>query len=187
MGLFDTIHFPEPLHVPGFSRPVTETQTKLFANAMRNYSVGSILPEAPVLIGVVEDFIWCAPEPGEHEGKQHPIYFAIWHRVLAGIYLDAQAAQQRLHSVDRLDLVEWLDSAQNDAQKWKQRYWRLLSDIKALHRHQSEPEPSEESENAIRRFMMRLPDEILRADDPLAALLEMHQKEDPPEADGLFW
>lgn len=143
MGLFDTIHFPEPLHVPGFSRPVTETQTKLFANAMRNYSVGSILPEAPVLIGVVEDFIWCAPEPGEHQGKQHPIYFVIWHRVLAGIYLDAEAAQQRLHSVDRLDLIEWLDSAQNDAQKWKQRYWRLLSDIKELHRHQSEPEPSD--------------------------------------------
>jgi hypothetical protein len=105
MGLFDTIHFSPPLQVPGWEAPVSETQTKLFGSRMAKYTVGSLLPETPVLIGVVEESLWCAPKEEGDSGQFHPVYFVIWHRILAGVYLDLAEAEARLRTVDRLDLI----------------------------------------------------------------------------------
>jgi len=78
MGLFDTIHLSEPLRLAECDGPVTEIQTKEFGSAMRDYFVGSVLDESPVLIGVVEESIWCEPREEGGEGKLHPVYLAIW-------------------------------------------------------------------------------------------------------------
>jgi hypothetical protein len=178
MGLFDTVRFDEPLRVPGWECPVIETQTKHFGSSMQTYTVGSILSESPVRIGVVEDSLWCASEPAGAAGQTHPVYFAIWHHILAGVFLDAEEAEQRLRSVDRLDLIAWLDQAQTRSQEWESRFGELRSDVSAWHRHQTEAEPTNEREALLRGFYRRLPDGILQADDPLALILKMHEKKD---------
>lgn len=187
MGLFDTIHFPEPLHVPGWKEPVASTQSKHFGSFMRDYTVGCLLPESPVLIGVVEEELWCAPEEDGGEGQRHPVYLAIWHRIFAGAYLEAEQAEERLRTVDRLDLIAWLDQAQRASRGWRARYGRLYADVSAWHEHLTEPEPKDGWAKHFRRFRS-LPEDILQAPDPLKALLEKHRKEEAEESpDGLYW
>ena len=71
------------------------------------------------------------------------------------------------------------------------RYHSLMADVKAWQAHQAEPESDDASENRLSRIWMhRLPEEILKTPDPLAAILEEHaKKEDDPEDDGirLLW
>ncbi|MBT63097.1 MAG: hypothetical protein CML13_07780 [Puniceicoccaceae bacterium] len=179
MGLFDTVRFDKPLRVPEWEQPVVDMQTKHFGNSMQTYTIGSILPESPVRIGVVEDSLWCAPEQADDPGRTHPVYFAIWHRILAGVFLDVEQAEECLRTVDRLDLIAWLERAQTESQRWESRFRHLYTDISALHRHQTEGEPAAEREALLRGLVIRLPDDILQADDPLALILKMHAKEEP--------
>ncbi|NBB81227.1 MAG: hypothetical protein GVY36_17615 [Verrucomicrobia bacterium] len=178
MGLFDTIRFSPALQVPGWKEPVREMQTKLFGSAMQEYRVGSLLPESPALIGVVEDSLWLAPKKAGAPGQTRAVYFVIWHRILAGVYLDAEAAEERLRRVDRLDLITWLDEAQRAAEHWKRRHNRLFTDVSAWHKHLKRAEEGTEEENPWDRISWRLPEEILAAADPLAAILETHRKDD---------
>mgnify|MGYP006278433663 FL=1 len=174
MGLFDTVHLLEPLELPGLDEPVTEIQTKHFGSVMEDYTVGSILPESPVLIGILEETVWCKGETEGEEGRLVPVYFAIWHRILAGVYLDSKAAEERLRTVDRLDLIHWLDTAQGEAKKWRRRHGRFYWDIQKWHEHLNRPE----SERADYVGMpWHLPEEILNAPDPLGAILERHRVE----------
>ncbi len=172
MGMFDTVHLSEPLKIPGCKERVTEIQTKIFGNYLMEYSMGSVLEESPVLIGVVEERVWCDSDEGSGEHRFHPVYFAIWHRILAGVFLDPEAAEARLGTVDRLDLITWLDQAQRRARTWKERYAELYSDVTKWHRHLNEPEKTDTQFESI---LWGLSEEILAAPDPLAAILEEHR------------
>lgn len=187
MGLFDTIHLSEPLRLAECDKPVTEIQTKAFGSAMRDFFVGSVLDESPVLIGVVEESIWCEPREEGGEGKLHPVYLAIWHRILAGVYLDPSEAEERVKSVDRLDLIGWLDEAQRESRRWRRRYHRLFSDVKEWNERRKETKAPADSKE--RRFLFhRLPDEIMQAPDPLAEILDAHRERESEDAeDGWLW
>jgi len=187
MGLFDTVHLSEPIRLAECDKLVTEIQTKEFGNAMRDYFIGSVLDQSPVLIGVVEESVWCEPREEGGEGKLHPVYFAIWHRILAGVYLDSSEAEERLHTVDRLDLIAWMDQAQRESRQWQRRYHRLFSDVKEWQERRDEPK--EPADSKKRRFLFhRLPDEIMQAPDPLAAILASHKKQETEDVgDGWLW
>jgi hypothetical protein len=179
MGLFDTVRFDKPLRVPEWEHPVVDMQTKYFGNNMQTYTIGSILPESPVRIGVVEDSLWCAPDQADDPERTHPVYFAIWHHILAGVFLDVEQTEECLRTVDRLDLIAWLERAQTESQRWEFHFHHFRADIRALHQHQTEGEPATEREVALRRLGHGLTDYILQADDPLALILKMHEKDDP--------
>lgn len=176
MGLFDTVYFDPPLNVPGWADPVSETQTKHFGSSMQSYWVGSLMSETPVLLGIVEEFLWCSPK-GDEPGRTHTVYFVIWHRILAGVYLDLEEAEQRLRTVDRLDLIEWLDEAQKLGREWQDRFQSFLRDVSALRAHQTEDAPKSEKEAAFWQLINHLPDEVLESSDPLGAIFEIHAKE----------
>lgn len=171
---------------------VTELQTKEFGSAMRDYTVGSVLCESPVLIGVVEESIWIASREKGEAGTLHPVYLAIWHRILAGVYFDPDEAEARLKAIDRLDLIAWLDQAQRDARRWQRRYHALFADVKEWteRRVETETEARIEAEpeqtKRYRSLFHHLPDDILKAPDPLAAILEMHREKES-EKDGDGW
>lgn len=184
MGLFDTVHLPEPLRLPGCDEPVTEVQTKVFGNLMEDYVVGSVIQHSPVLIGVVEETIWCRPKLQGTQGTTHPVYFTIWHGILAGVYLDRAEAEARLRTVDRADLIAWLDEAQKKSRAWRGRYRSLFADVREWQERQQDTEEKAENEKSFRRLLRRLPDEIIQTPDPLAAILDLHRKkEDEPEDD----
>ena len=72
------------------------------------------------------------------------------------------------------------EQAQRESEQWRHRYWKLFNDITKWRDHlarKDEPEPAgegAEKRRAIRRFL-DLPDEILNAPDPLAALIAANE------------
>jgi hypothetical protein len=98
------------------------------------------------------------------------------------VELDLARAEALLASVDRLDLIGWLDEAQMQEASWKRRFEGLHRDVRRWSEHlqeQENPKPAPEGESpeqAARRksfaAIWSLPEEILTAPDPLAAILE---------------
>jgi hypothetical protein len=148
---------------------------------MANYKIGSVV-RGGVLSGIVKGRFWC---PACHKTGDHaesPVYLVIWHSVLVGVEQDPVRAEARLSSVDRLDLIGWLDEAQREANQWNRRFYGLFNDVRRWDEHlvrQKDPEPVPEGETVAqterRKAFARLwglPEEILSAPDPLAAILE---------------
>lgn len=183
MGMFDTIHLKEPLICPDCGTKVSSIQTKHFDSCMADFKIGSVLSGSPVLIGIVKETLWCNAcyKAGGQQGEP-AVYLVIWHSLLAGVEQDLAKAEARLAAVDRLDLIAWLDEAQREAGRWARSYHKLFSDVSRWHEHLTrppEPEPTDpdaERQRAFRRFFS-LPDEILTAPDPLAAILAANKQQ----------
>jgi len=179
MGMFDTIHFPTPIQCPNCGREERSLQTKEFGQILAEYKIGSMLHASPVVTGIVKESLWCSECYKTGGSAQSSVYLVIWHSVLAGVEQDLDRAEARLRSVDRLDLLGWLDEAQREAALWKDRYYRLHGDLRRWHEYgvrvrTPEPDISGEEGEKLRAFQSLFdpPPEILSAADPLLAILE---------------
>ena len=185
MGMFDTIHVKTPLLCPTCGAEMFSLQTKELSDSMAHFKIGSVLKDGPVLTGIVKEFLWCdACHSAKREQTDPPVYLVIWHSILAAVEQDPAKAEARLAAVDRLDLIAWLDEAQRETTRWRRHYYDLLSDVERWHEHltrQDEPEEKDERRRAFHRFF-DLPEEILTAPDPLAAILARNKHADE-EAD----
>lgn len=182
MGMFDTIHLKKPLHCPDCGIEVFSLQTKHFDSCLADFKIGSILSGSPVLIGIIKETLWCnACYKAGKQPAESPVYLVVWHSLLAGVEQDLAKAEACLAAVDRLDLIAWLDEAQRDAERWSRNYHKLFSDVSRWHEHLTrppEPEPTgreAERHRVLRRFFS-LPEEILTAPDPLAAILAANKQ-----------
>ena len=176
MGMFDTIIFKTPLKCPACGAEITSTQTKEFDCVLAEYRVGALLSGCAVLSGIIKESAWCDACHKAGQRTEWDIFLVIWHSVLAGVEQDLAKAEARLAGVDRLDLIGWLDEAQREEEQWRRRYWKLFSDITKWRdhlAHKDEPEPMGDGAEKRRAFRhcFDLPDEILNAPDPLAALI----------------
>ena len=149
---------------------------------MADFKIGSVLLGAPVLIGIIKETLWCnACHKAGKQPAESPVYLVVWHSLLAGVEQDLATAEARLASVDRLDLIAWLDEAQRDAARWAKTYHKLFSDVSRWHEHLTRPTeteltgPEAERRLAFSRFFS-LPEEILTALDPLAAILAANKQ-----------
>lgn len=177
MGMFDTIHFDKPISCPECGTAISSTQTKEFDAMMGNYYVGSLVRGGSILKGIVKEELWCDQCFDGGRKSRHPIYLVIWNSILAGVETTEEGAGQRLATVDRLDLVGWLDEAQRSADGWQCRFFRLLRDMEKWHVH-LEQQKNPQLDGGTNRFsgIFKLPDEILNAQDPLKALLAQHRE-----------
>ena len=188
--MFDTIHVKTPLICPTCGAEIRSLQTKEFASVMAHFKIGSLLRDSPVLTGIVKETLWCnACHSAKRDQTNPPVYLVIWHSILAGVEQDLAKAEARLAAVDRLDLIAWLDEAQRETARWRAHYYDLLRDVERWHEHlarANEPEPELTGEAAERRRAVQrffdLPEEILTAPDPLAAILARNKHADE-EAD----
>jgi hypothetical protein len=190
--MFDTIHLETPLRCPVCGAEQHSLQTHAFDDVMAHLRIGSRVGGS-VLTGIIRETMWCSPCHKAERSASSPVYLVIWHTVLAGVEQDLARAETRLASVDRLDLIAWLDQAQKEEKKWKCKFHGLHSDVTRWHEHldrQANSEPPREGETAEEaarresgRGIWRLPDEILNAADPLAAILERN-KTDKDDDDG---
>ncbi len=177
MGMFDTIHFKKPLACPSCGAEITSLQTKDFECVLASYHVGSVLRGGAVHSGIIKDRLWCdACNKAGRSPADSPVYLVVWHTVLAGVEQELAQAEGRLAAVDRLDLIAWLDEAQLEADRWHRRFCQLHSDVTRWHEHLAHPPgptPDDEEGRRERSFrrLFSLPDEILNALDPLAAIL----------------
>ena len=182
MGMFDTIHVKKPLVCPACGAEESSLQTKHFDSCMEHFKIGSVVSGSPLLIGIIKETLWCgACHKAGRQSADSPVYLVIWHSLLAGVEQDLVKAEARLAAVDRLDLIAWLDEAQREAARWSRNYHKLFSDVSRWHEHLTrppEPEPTgaeSERHRAFRR-LFSLPDEILTAPDPLAAILAANKQ-----------
>jgi hypothetical protein len=186
MGMFDTIHLKLPLVCPTCGAGQYNHQTHAFEDVMAAYRIGSVV-RGGVLTGIVKETFWC---PACHKTEDYavtPVFLVIWHSILVGVEQDPIRAEARLASVDRLDLIGWLDEAQQDANQWRARFYGLLNDVRRWNDHlaqQKNPEPAPEGEAASQAERRKtfaglwgLPEEILSAPDPLAAIVEKNTPE----------
>ena len=158
---------------------------------MAHFKIGSVLTGSPVLMGIVKETLWCdACHQSGRQQSDSPAYLVIWHSVLAGVEQDLAQAEARLSAIDRLDLIGWLDEAQREAARWRRHYHDLHHDVQRWHEHLARaaaPEPEAtavpaEPRRALQRFF-DLPEEILTAPDPLAAILAANQHADDESDD----
>ena len=191
MGMFDTIHVKTPLLCPTCAAEIPSLQTKELSDSMSHFKIGSVLRDSPVLTGIVQETLWCsACHETQREQTNPPVYLVIWHSILAGVEQDLAKAEARLAAVDRLDLIAWLDEAQREAARWRRHYRDLHHDVQRWHEHLTRPatpEPEATGELAEkRRAFLRffdLPEEILTAPDPLAAILTANKHADEEAED----
>ena len=197
MGMFDTIHLKRPLACPLCGAEQNPYQTHAFADAMDHYQIGSLARGGSVLSGIIHETFWCSACHKAGERAESPVYLVIWHSILVGVEQDLACAEARLASIDRLDLIGWLDEAQRDAEKWKRQYYGLFHDVRRWHEHlakQRNPEQTpegESSEQAKRRKALAglwgLPEEILAASDPLATIIEKNKPDARNSQDEDSW
>ena len=189
--MFDTIHVKVPLICTVCGAEVRSLQTKEFDCIMAHYKIGSVLSGSAVLTGIIKEMLWCdACHKAGQPSFDSPVYIVIWHSLLAGVEQDLAKAEARLAAVDRLDLIGWLDEAQREAARWRRHYHDLHHDVQRWHEHLARaaaPEPeatgaTAEPRRALRRFF-DLPEEILTAPDPLAAILAANQHADDESDD----
>jgi len=183
MGMFDTIRLEEPLLCPECGAAHAEIQTHEFDEIMTVYGIGSVVSCASVHSGILKERLWCNDCHKAGKEGSSPVYLVIWHSVLAAVEQDLDRAEARLREVDRLDLIGWLNDAQRRADLWQRRYYSLFGDVRKWQEHLARlarPEPAADGDEdpeatsrrrAFHRFF-ELPDEILQAPDPLAAILE---------------
>lgn len=184
MGMFDTIHLKNPLACPVCGKEESSLQTHAFEDIMANYRIGSVV-RGGVLTGILNETLWCSDCHKADREASSPVYLVVWHSILAAVEQDLARAEARMAAIDRLDLVNWLDEAQRNEEGWRRRFYALLRDIERWHEHledQKNPEPVPEGEAAgqtQRRTALKrlwgLPEEILSAPDPLAAIIEKNQ------------
>jgi hypothetical protein len=166
---------------------------------MAVYDIGSVLSSAPVYSGIIQESLWCSACHKAGKKGDSPVFLVVWHSVLVAVEQDLTCAEARFREVDRLDLIGWLNEAQRRADCWQRRYQSLFGDVQKWQEHLAdiaEPEPEEaaveEAEmrrrpGAFRRFFA-LPDDILHAPDPLAAILEKAEaRESESESHRGWW
>jgi hypothetical protein len=180
MGMFDTIRLDPPLQCPECGADVAEVQTHHFGDIMAVYHIGSVVAESPVLTGVLKETFHCAacwkrdPER-ERQRENRLLYIGIWHSILVTAGFELSKVERRLATVDRLDLITWLDQVQRQARDWERRFHHLRGDMERYREHLQTP-PNEASEEnprlaALRRLWV-LPAEVLNSPDPLEAILK---------------
>ena len=185
MGMFDTIELETPLACPGCGTSISSLQTHELGDTMAVYRMGARLRGSPFLKGILTERLWCPQCPYVEGKKETIVYLVIWHSILAGVETDFDQAEMRLASIDRLDLIEWLDQAQQSSADWERKFLDLREDIRRWHEHltrKDEPLVEGETEDQrSRRVRFRnfftLPEAILSDPDPLGAILKNHSLE----------
>lgn len=195
MGMFDTIHLKTPLVCPVCGAGQHTYQTHAFEDVMANYEIGSLV-RGGVLSGIVNETLWCSACHKAGERSESPVYLVIWHSILVGVEQDLACAEARLSSVDRLDLIGWLDEAQRETEKWRRLYYGLFNDLHRWHEHldrQKNPEPAREGETAEqaerRKAFLGLWgfEEILTAPDPLGAIMNRNKPDATSDREDDGW
>lgn len=181
MGMFDTIHLKTPLVCPTCGKQEHTYQTHAFDDVMADYRIGSLV-RGGVLTGIVQEGFWCSDCHKAGKREKSSVYLVVWHSILVGVEQDSASAEARLPAVDRLDLIGWLNEAQQNEALWQSRFYRLFNDVSRWSDHlkrENNPKPTPEGETdeqAQRRkafaSLWDLPDEILSSPDPLLAIIE---------------
>lgn len=176
MGLFDTVFFSPPRKCRNCGSEIDQVQTKAFEPGLQEYQVGDVIAGAPMLTGVIREDLYC---PACNTNPQ-PVYFAIWHTLLVGVYDDPESAEQRLGGVDRAELLDYLARHQQEALTWHDRFSRLYGELQNLHDYQQYVQEKESAGAGDNPQFFRIRDYV-KAGDPLGELIKTNKPVNPED------
>lgn len=179
MGIHDTLILDPPVVCPHCGKVHSETQTSYLSESLSTWRKGDVVAGTPMTTGIFQEELFCCRIGDSDEWTKIPIYVVIWHSIYAGYALSEDEALKKLHSTDRLDLLKWLEEAQQNVRDWRSRYRHLRSDIEKWIDAQKTQEPDEGKFSLAFRAFHALPDEILNDPDPLSRILERNDTELP--------
>ena len=189
MGMFDTIYLKNPIACKTCGADILNFQTKEFDNCLNHYRIGSVLSETRILSGVIKDEAYCQGCSDAKRDAWTDVYLVVWHTILAGVETEECKAEARLTSVDRLDLVQWIEEAQKKEEQWQRRFFDLHNELRRWHEYVEDqkkpPEPESEGKKTLRKLgsFWGPSEEIITALDPIGKILELHapkKNEEPP-------
>ena len=135
MGMFDTIYLKNPIACKTCGADILDFQTKEFDNCLNHYRIGSVLSGSRVLSGVIKDEAYCRACSDAKRDAWTDVYLVVWHTILAGVETEECKAEARLNSVDRLDLVQWIEEAQRKEEQWQRRFFDLHHELRSWHEY----------------------------------------------------
>jgi len=181
MGTHDRVMLEPPIICPHCGASHDSVSSALLTETMTTWRIGSFIRGCPVHTGLLREEVLCC-KIGKGKYQRIPLWIIIWHGVYAGHSTDETTAHQRMNSIDRLDLLHWLDQAQTATREWRGRYRSLHRDLANWIDYRDRP-PVEEGESTLRwsfGIFNRLPDEIVNDPDPLSRILETNAEDLPP-------
>ncbi|MBN1835028.1 MAG: hypothetical protein JW820_04200 [Spirochaetales bacterium] len=125
MGMFDTIVFPAPIACRQCGAPIVSTQTKQFGCLLDTYRVGDVIPHSPVVLGVLEEELYCEP----CKRFDQKVYLTLWHSLLVGVYQDRAEAEGCVASVDRAEILGHLVAHQTEERRLRRLLHGLLNTL----------------------------------------------------------
>lgn len=103
MGMFDTIHFEQPLVCVACQAPIPATQTKAFECLLDNFHIGDCVGHAEE-IRIVREGLYC---DACQAIDQQFVYFVVYRGILVDVALDLPAAEAQLRSFSFERLLLW--------------------------------------------------------------------------------
>lgn len=174
MGMFDTFIFQTPIPCDECGQDIRSTQSKSFGQLLETYKPGDIVLSSYIRHGIIEETCYCNACWNREERKDTHVFLVIWHSVYAGTYIDEGAAMDRLQSVDRLDLLDWIDNHQKERDLWQRRFRSLFSDMATWHKYNT----AEDKEKFLARpfpFINPAFQDHLKNENPFASILREHE------------
>ena len=183
MGLFDTLILGDSIKCPDCGNEINSVQTKVFENSMDTYKPGDITRGCRIRTGIITETLYCEKCRWPKEINDGMVYVVIWHSIYIGIFNSEDEAEERLNSIDRLDLIEWLDKTQTERDLWHRRFSSLYQGISILNEYDKVEDKETFLSNTFNLFSKR---EILESNDPLGALVNKHKFHGRAANGGIF-
>lgn len=183
MGMFDTIHFPQPLTCAACQAGISSTQTKAFENLLEDYHIGDCIGHAEEL-RIVREGLYC--EKCRVFDRQY-VYFVVYRGILTDITQDLAEAERQLRSFSFERLLLWYHdqyARRIQERERRQEVVRFLRDTREWFAEGHDQQPREE--NRFRTFFfLHNRDTLEQSATPLEAIQEFLRKlEDDSHQDG---
>ena len=168
MGLFDVIHFPQPVMCVACQAEIASTQTKAFDPLQNDFHLGDCVGHAEE-IRIVREGLFC---DACHAYDEQFVYLVVYRGILVAVAADLATAEAQLRSFSFERLILWyhdLSAKRDDERRQRQALTRFLHDMLRWFEGKYEQMPAEKRKKHWFFFLQN--SAILeKADDPLAAI-----------------
>lgn len=170
MGMFDTIHFEQPLACSVCQAPIATTQTKAFECVLDDFHIGDCVGHAEE-IRIVRERIYCNACRGV---DQPSVYFVVYRGILVDVALDLPTAEAQLRSFSFERLILWYHDQYAKRMAERRDRWaveRFLHDVVRWYEEgYDRMTPEERGQRPLGLLFIRHRDLLAAAEDPVAAV-----------------
>jgi len=126
VGMFDEVHFPEPIKCTVCGKDISCIQTKIFEKMMEHYYVGDIVP-GYFITAILRETLYCNYDKQHMESNvEQEIFLVIWHRILIDIVENYEDAEMKLKTFGMKDLYVLFDQLRRERNRYRYYFNRMV-------------------------------------------------------------